>query len=126
MAVSLEARVPLLDHRLVELAWQLPQHWLLRDGLGKWALRATLYERVPRALIDRPKSGFTVPLAAWLRGPLREWVHARLSPAEIANGPLEERSTRFALQRLMSGHDDSALAVWAMLQFEAWREGHIS
>jgi len=121
MAVSLEARVPLLDHRVIELAWRLPASWLLREGVGKWALRDVLYRRVPRALIDRPKTGFTVPLAAWLRGPLREWASALLSPSAVANGPLERAAVEGALRRLWAGHDDVALAVWAMLQFEAWR-----
>jgi asparagine synthase (glutamine-hydrolysing) len=120
MAVSLEARVPLLDHRLVELAWRLPPRWLLRDGLGKWALRSTVYERIPRALIDRPKTGFTVPLARWLRGPLREWTDSLLSPPALANGPLDITAVTPALERLRAGHDDSALSVWAMLQFQAW------
>jgi asparagine synthase (glutamine-hydrolysing) len=121
MAVSLEARVPLLDHRVIELAWQLPTSWLLREGVGKWALRSVLYDRVPRALIDRPKTGFTVPLAGWLRGPLRDWASSVLSPAALANGPLDRVAVEAALGRLWGGHDDTALAVWAMLQFEAWR-----
>ncbi len=126
MAVSLEARVPLLDHRVIELAWQLPTSWLLRGGASKWALRHALYRRVPQALIDRPKTGFTVPLASWLRGPLREWAAELLSPSTIANGPLDRRYVESALKLLWAGHDDQALAVWAMLQFEAWRREWIA
>ena len=74
MAVSLESRVPILDHRVVELAWKLPQEFKIRNGTGKWALRQVLYRRVPREMIERPKQGFTVPVGVWMRGPLREWA----------------------------------------------------
>src|SRR6266852_4098272 len=74
MSVSLEVRVPLLNHRVVECAWRLPLAMKLRRGTTKWALRRILDRHVPRALIERPKQGFAVPLAAWLRGPLRGWA----------------------------------------------------
>ncbi len=72
MATSLETRVPLLDHRVVELAFSLPFSYKFREGQTKWPLRKILYKHVPRSLVDRPKRGFSVPIADWLRGPLRE------------------------------------------------------
>ena len=79
MANSLETRVPLLDHRVIEFAWRLPLHQKIRNGTGKWALRQVLYRHVPRAMIERPKKGFSIPLASWLRGPLRDWARAPLA-----------------------------------------------
>jgi asparagine synthase (glutamine-hydrolysing) len=121
MAVSLEARVPILDHRVVELAWQLPARALIRDGVSKWALRQVAYARIPQALLDRPKTGFTVPLARWLRGPLRAWADELLAPAVVRQGPLEAGRVQRTWHALQSGRDDAALATWAFLQFESWR-----
>ncbi len=121
MAVSLEARVPLLDHRVIELAWRLPASWLVRGGLSKWALREVVYRHVPLALLDRPKTGFTVPLARWLRGPLRAWAEELLSSTELRNGPLDGTAVQAMTSRLWSGYDEGALAAWTVLQFEAWR-----
>jgi asparagine synthase (glutamine-hydrolysing) len=123
MAVSLELRVPLLDHRVVEFSWRLPSDLKLRDGQSKWPLRQLLYRRVPREIIERPKMGFSVPLAQWLRGPLRPWAEELLSPHRLADGGvLRPAPIRRAWTELQGGRDHPALALWAVLMFQAWRE----
>ncbi|MCE2901948.1 MAG: asparagine synthase (glutamine-hydrolyzing) [Gemmatimonas sp.] len=126
MAASLEARVPLLDHRVVELAWRLPGNALLPDGLTKAPLRAMLYQSVPRQLIDRPKTGFSVPLAEWLRGPLRPWVEERFGPASMAGSPLDHAGVSETWRRLLAGRDGYGSSVWASLMFESWRRRWMS
>ncbi len=83
MAVGLETRVPLLDHRVVEWAWAQPKTLKIKNKTGKWALRQILYTHVPQELIDRPKAGFSLPLGVWLRGPLRDWAEHLLSPVTL-------------------------------------------
>ena len=121
MAVSLEVRPPLLDHRVVEFAWRLPRHLRVRAGESKWLLRRVLDRYVPRELVERPKMGFGVPLASWLRGPLREWAEDLLDPHKLGGGYLDVKAVR----RLWSDHVDGgrnwAYALWTILMFEAWR-----
>ncbi len=122
MAVSLEARVPLLDHRVVEFAWSLPLDYKLRQGTRKWVLRQLLYRHVPRALVDRPKMGFGIPIADWLRGPLREWAEDLLSEASLsAGGVFHVEPIRRRWEEHLSGRSNWQYAIWTILVFEAWR-----
>jgi asparagine synthase (glutamine-hydrolysing) len=121
MAVSLEARVPILDHRVVEFGWRLPAHFKVRDGRGKWILRQVLYQFVDRKLVDRPKVGFSVPIAEWLRGPLRDWGRELLFPAERHDWLRMDR-VRETWERFQAGQSDAALGLWAILMFRAWEQ----
>lgn len=121
MAVSLEVRVPLLDHAVVEFAWRLPRRFKIRDGQGKWALRQILHRHVPPALVERPKMGFTVPTAAWLRGPLHDWAGDLLF-GDAADTLLDRRQVRRRWRALQRGQLEQANGLWAILMFEAWRD----
>jgi asparagine synthase (glutamine-hydrolysing) len=122
MAVSLEVRAPLLDHRVVEFAWRLPRSLKLRHGVGKWALRQVLYRRVPKPLVDRPKMGFSVPIDRWLRGPLRHWARPLVSREALAASGLDADPIERAWSDLEAGRRRSGAALWAVLMFQAWRE----
>jgi asparagine synthase (glutamine-hydrolysing) len=122
MAVSLEVRAPLLDHRVVELSWRLPPSLKLRGRVGKWALRQMLYRRVPRHLVERPKMGFSVPIDGWLRGPLRPWAEERLAPGALADAGLDPAPVRRAWEDLQSGRRHTGASVWAVVMFQAWKE----
>ena len=123
MAVSLEVRVPLLDHRVVEWSWRLPRRCKVRDGRGKWLLREVLHRHVPEALVDRPKMGFSVPLDTWLRGPLRDWAEALLAPERLAReGIFEPATVRRAWDGFKSGEGRSAHGLWNILVYQAWAE----
>jgi asparagine synthase (glutamine-hydrolysing) len=123
MAVSLEARVPLLDHRVVEWAWRLPRHQRSRDGVSKWLLRQVLYRHVPASLIERPKFGFGIPIGQWLRGDLREWAEALLSPPALAAGGwLNPEPIRRTWKAHLEGRRDWQHRLWSVLMFQAWRQ----
>jgi asparagine synthase (glutamine-hydrolysing) len=121
MSVSLEVRVPLLNHRVVEAAWRLPPEMKLRGATSKWALRQILYRHVPRALVERPKQGFAVPLARWLRGPLRDWAEALLSEGALRRGAaLEPGPIRTRWEEHRSGRKDWSQSLWAVLMLQSW------
>ncbi|MGH6903682.1 MAG: asparagine synthase (glutamine-hydrolyzing), partial [Geminicoccaceae bacterium] len=123
MAVSLEARVPLLDHRVVEFAWQLPSEAKLRAGSGKWLLRQLFQRYLPAELAERPKQGFAIPLADWLRGPLRDWAEALLDERRlVADGFLHAGPVRRMWQEHLCGSRNWSSQIWSMLMFQAWRE----
>jgi len=123
MAVSLEVRVPLLDHRLVEFAWRLPMHMKVRNGQGKWISRQLLYKHVPRELVDRPKMGFGVPIGDWLRGPLREWAEELLDEKNMKEqGYFNTEPIRQKWKEHLSGNQNWQYHLWSVLMFQAWYE----
>jgi asparagine synthase (glutamine-hydrolysing) len=123
MGVSLEVRVPLLDHRVVEFASTLPIDFLLHKNSGKWILRQVLYRHVPAQLFDRPKMGFGIPIGAWLLGPLRHWAEQLLDPGRIRRenyldpAPIQKR-----WQEHLNGTRDWKSSLWNVLMFQAWLE----
>jgi len=125
MAVSLETRVPLLDHRVYEFAWRLPFQYKVRGSTGKWALRQLLYRHVPPSLVDRPKRGFAVPLASWLRGPLRDWAEALLDPARLSqDGWFHPEPILRKWREHVSGHRNWSSHLWGVLMMQAWLDCH--
>ena len=125
MAVSLEARVPILDHRVVEFSWRLPRKFKVRDGRGKWILREILYKHVPRALVDREKMGFSVPLAQWLSGPLRNWA-GDLLHSDQTEGFLRSSVVHTEWDRFLAGDSTNAAGIWAVVMFRAWQDRWMS
>jgi asparagine synthase (glutamine-hydrolysing) len=127
MAASLETRVPLLDHRVVEFSWQVPMSRKIRGGRTKWLLRQVLYRHVPAELVNRPKQGFAIPLDQWLRGPLRDWAQALIEPARLrSEGLLDDRQVTEKWQQHLRGERNWQPLLWDVLMFQAWRESVIT
>ncbi len=123
MAVALEARVPLIDHRVVEFAWRLPENVKVRNGASKWLLRQVLYRHVPPELIERPKMGFGIPLGEWLRGPLRDWAETLLNEQRLRQaGLLDAGMVRRYWADHLDGRRNWQYLIWDVLMLEAWRE----
>ena len=121
MAVSLEVRVPLLDHRIVELSWQLPDSSKIRNRQGKWILRKLLAKHIPEHLINRPKQGFAAPVGNWLRGSLREWAEDLLSENRLRNeGYLKPEPIRTYWKEHLTGKMNRQHQLWGPLMFQAW------
>jgi asparagine synthase (glutamine-hydrolysing) len=123
MAVSLETRAPLLDHRVVELALSLPVSMKLSGGRGKHILRRVLAQHVPPELFERPKSGFGLPVGAWLRGPLREWAEELLSEQRLgSHGYVRPEMVRRCWIEHLSGRHNWTYPLWSVLMFQCWLE----
>ena len=121
MGVSLESRMPFLDHRVVEFAWRIPLGLKVRRGQGKWLLRQVLDRYVPRHLVKRPEMGFGVPVGAWLRGPLRDWAECLLDEARLrAEGYIDPVCVRRHWTEHLSAQHDWSARLWPILMFQAW------
>ena len=121
MWTGLEGRAPLLDHRVAEFAWSLPAERKIRGGDGKWPLRELLYRRVPRALVDRPKMGFAVPVGEWIKGPLRDWAEGLVEEGRLRReGFLDPAAIRRVWKDHVTGRRDGQAELWPVLMFQAW------
>jgi asparagine synthase (glutamine-hydrolysing) len=121
MAVALETRVPFLDHRVAELAARIPLSMKVRDGRGKHVVRELLYGLVPRELMERPKSGFAIPVGQWIKGPLRSWAEDLLDPSLLrSQGWFDANAVQTRWRQHLTGQRDSSIAIWSILMFQSW------
>jgi asparagine synthase (glutamine-hydrolysing) len=123
MSVSLETRVPFLDHRVAAVAARIPIQMKIRGGSGKHILRQLLYREAPRQLFERPKAGFGIPVGEWIRGPLRGWAEELLDQRRLKeDGFFDPAIVHGRWQQHLSGQSDSTHAIWSILMFQAWRQ----
>ena len=123
MSTSLESRVPLLDHRIVEFALKLPLHYKIKSGKSKYILRKVLEKYVPNELTKRPKMGFGVPIDSWLQGPIKEWAESLINPSKIKNqGYLNSDLIQKIWQEHLSGERNWQAKLWNVLIFQSWLE----
>lgn len=121
MGVSLESRVPFLDHRIVEFSWKLPMSYKIREGQSKWILRQVLNRYIPKKMMDRPKMGFGMPIDSWLRGPLREWAEELLDDNKLKKqGYFNNYLVRQKWNEHLTGKKDNQHYLWSILMFQAW------
>ena len=120
MAVSLEGRAPLLDSRIFEYAWSLPEEYKIRDGHGKWLLRQVLKQHVPEELYNRPKQGFTIPVGEWLRSDLREWAEDLLAKEKLDENGLNTKAIRKLWNNHLKGQGGHSVFLWTILTYQAW------
>ncbi|MDC5850447.1 asparagine synthase (glutamine-hydrolyzing) [Vibrio europaeus] len=127
MGVSLETRVPFLDHRVVEFAWTLPLSMKIRQGEGKWLVRQVLGKHVPIEMVERPKTGFSVPIDSWLRGPLKGWASELLDPTSMnQQGFFESSMIERKWREHLSGERNNAHQLWSVLMYQSWFQEHIN
>ncbi|MCB1840342.1 MAG: asparagine synthetase B, partial [Alphaproteobacteria bacterium] len=121
MAVSLEVRAPLLDQRIYEYVWSLPEAYKIHQGQGKWLLRHVLQKHVPERLFKRPKQGFNIPIAQWLRGPLRDWAENLLDEKTMAGqGLIDPAPVRKIWNDHCEGRGNHSGKLWTVLMFQDW------
>jgi len=124
MAISLETRIPLLDHRVVEFAWRLPLYMKVYNSETKWILKRVLYKYVPARLMQRPKSGFGIPVGEWVRGPLHEWAEELMTPSRLQrDGLLNPARVRERWSRHLARGSAEDDGIWQLLMFQAWLAG---
>ena len=121
MSVSLESRVPLLDHRLIEFAWNVPTNLKYKNGSTKWLLKEVLYDYVPKKMIDRPKMGFSIPMAEWLRGPLKDWAESLINEEKLkTQNFIDIEKIKLCWELFLKGDNRLQHPIWLVLMYISW------